>query len=367
MENLKKTPLYDEHKKLGARLGEFAGWEMPFLYEGLQKEALAVRNGAGIFDISHMGKILVSGPDAQTFLQRMITGNILKLENRGVLYTFLCKDNGGIIDDLMVYRLGPKMFLLVVNSANTKKALNHLVFLQNNLQVEVMDKTWVLAMVALQGPLAETCLKKLAGIAATLLPRKRATFDTPMWHGITLIVSRTGYTGEDGFEIISASKYIAHLWRNLTEIGKNILTPCGLGARDILRLEAGLPLYGRELSEDINPIEAGLERFASFRKKSNFIGKLALRHQKKQGPRKKLAGFEILSGRIARQGYHILKEGKIIGWVTSGGLSPTLQKSIGMGFVAAEFAKTEEIVEINIRGQAHQAKITALPFYRKKQ
>lgn len=364
---LKRTPLYEEHLLAGARFGEFAGFAMPLWYggEGIQKEAMAVRKNSGLFDISHMGKFIVFGTDAERFLQRLTTRNILKLKNQRAVYGFFCKENGGIIDDAVIYKLSSFALRLVVNGSNSKKVFDWIQLHSREFSVNIFDETSSLALLALQGPMSEMIIRA-AGLEQEFIPKKPydISYDI-IWRGVPVSVSRTGYTGEDGFEIMVPSQWAKKFWQHLLEAGGNYIHPCGFGARDILRLEAGLPLYGHEISELINPLEAGLERFVSMRKRCNFIGKFALRCQKKQGIRRKLIGFEVPSGRIARQWCPILINGEDAGYVTSGTFSPILQKSIGMGYVGCEFSEIGTGLDIDIRGAVIRAKIVAMPFYKR--
>jgi len=372
LKNLKKTPLYEEHNKLPAHFAEFSGWLMPFWYEGIYKEALAVRTKAGLFDISHMGKIGVWGPDAQEFMEKLCAGNIKKLNEGKTLYTVLCNENGGIIDDLIIYRsehlfLGP-VYLLIANAVNTDKVFSHLKLLQEKgFEVALNDNTLTLAMLALQGPEAKNILKNIPDFPSHLMPEKRNEFRAEEYEETPLIVSRTGYTGEDGFEIIAPNYFAQTLWQKLLRTGKEFgLEPCGLSARNTLRIEAGLPLYGHEIDENINPLEAGLEKFIELEKSDDFIGKSALKSLKEADPKRKLVGFEVQSPRMSRQGYLILKDGKVIGSVTSGVFSPTLKKNIGMGYVIAEFSEIGTDIEIEIIGKKYPAKIVRLPFYKRE-
>jgi aminomethyltransferase len=328
---LKRSPLYEEHRELGANFGEFAGWEMPLSYGKPQEEVMAVRTKAGLFDISHMGRIVIWGADPGVLLQRTITANLERLGLQRSVYTLMSGRDGSIVDDLIIYKVNQLFlgatYILAVNASNTEKVLDHLKsFKQADLVID--DRTMATAMLALQGPGAEEVLKKLANFPTNSIPEKHNDFSIIRWQGISLLISRTGYTGEDGFEIILPADRAATLWQQLQ------IKPIGLIARDILRLEAGLPLYGHEISE-------------------------------KSDPRQKLVGFEVVSGRIARHSYSIMKNGAAIGFVTSGCFSPTLQKSIGMGYVDSEFAQPGQDIEIDIRGTRHRAAITPLPFYRR--
>lgn len=361
---IKKTALYEIHEELGADMVEFAGYLMPLSYESFKTETLATRNTAGLFDISHMGRVCVSGRDAKEFLQKICTNDITKLKSGRVLYTLLCNEKGGTTDDIIVYQgYHTKTYILVINASNFRKDLNWLQGNCSQMEVEISDFTAKQQMIALQGPNAARVIEK-CGVKIKKL-RYFHWKETEIKNGIWAVVSRTGYSGEDGFEIIVSKKDAVKLWRALSEIGKEFgLKPAGLGARDILRLEAGLPLYGHELSEEITPLEAGLERFVCF-DKQDFIGREALLKQRNEGVKKKLIGFEVLSGRIAHQDYLIFKDGHEIGQVASGSPSWILGKSIGTGFVKTDYAIMGNAIEIDINNQKYKAKIIELPFYKK--
>lgn len=360
----KRTPLYEVHKNLGAEMIEFAGFLMPLGYDGIKEEVIATRKTAGLFDISHMGRIVIEGARAKEFLQEVITNDVQKLKPGRALYTLFCQENGGVIDDLILYQgFHPQTFILVINACNFQKDLDWLKRRASQMKIKIEDITEKQPMIALQGP---NSLKIMERAGAKI---KRLRYfrwkSVKILNKIWAIVSRIGYTGEDGFEIIVLSKDVVELWQSLLKIGQEFgLKPAGLAARDTLRLEAGLPLYGHELSEKITPLETGLERFISF-EKGDFIGKEALLKQKKEGVKKKLVGFEVIDGRMARYGYPIFNENEEIGWVTSGTLSPTLSRSLGMGFVNPGYAFPGNIFEIDIRGQRHQAKVVKLPFYKR--
>lgn len=359
---LKRTPLYEIHKELQARMVEFAGFLMPVWYEDALKEHRSVREKAGIFDISHMGRVVISGKDAKKFLQKICTNDIEKLLPNRALYTLLCNESGGVVDDIIVYHLTKNSYLLVVNGACLEKDLAWFKKWRGNFKVEIKDRTDSLSMITIQGPASQKILER-AGLERKLLELKYFGHDFGRLNNLHVRISRTGYTGEDGFEIFVSPKKLTLLWQKLISSGeKEGLTPAGLRARDTLRFETGLPLYGQELTENISPLEAGLERFVKF-DKGNFIGKEALLKQKEAGVPQKLIGFEVISGRIARHEYPIFKKDEKIGWVTSGAVSPTLSKSLGMGLVKPECAIEGTLFEIDIRGQRHEAKVVKLPFY----
>ena len=361
----KKTPLYEAHKELGAKIVEFAGYLMPVWYEGIKEEVAAVRNAAGLFDTSHMGRIVIGGSQAEEFLQKVATNDIQKLKPGRALYTLLCRQTGGVIDDIIIYQsFHPQIFNLVVNASNFQKDLDWLKSHGSEMEIRISDITKNRSMLALQGPQACEILK-IAGLEEDILAMKYFSHDFGCIFNIPIRISRTGYTGEDGFEIFVNSSKAEKLWKKILEAGKEFgLKPCGLGARDILRLEAGLPLYGHELSEEITPLEAGLEKYVSYAKEE-FIGKDSLIRQKAEGLKRKLVGFEVISGRIARPGYPIFSGEQEVGRVASGVDAYTLGKSIGTGFVKIELAIAGTLLEVDIRGQKHQAKIVELPFYKR--
>lgn len=368
---MKRTPLYEVHKGLQAKMVEFAGFLMPVWYEDASKEHRAVREGAGIFDISHMGRVMISGKDARKFLQKLLTNDIEKLWPNKALYTLLCNEKGGVVDDIIIYQLpsfsglsGQNVYLLVVNGACLEKDLAWIKKWRGNFKVEIKNWTESLSMIAIQGPSSQKILER-AGFERKLLELKYFGHDLGHLNKIPVRISRTGYTGEDGFEIFVSPKKLTFLWQKLISCGEpEGLTPAGLRARDTLRFEANLPLYGQELTEDISPLQAGLERFVKL-DKENFIGKETLLRQKETGVPQRLVGFEVTSGRIARHGYSIFKEDEEIGRVTSGAVSPTLSKSLGMGFVKPQYTRRGSLLEIDIRGQRHKAKVVKLPFYRR--
>ena len=364
-ENLKKTPLFEMHLKYGGKIVDFGGWALPVQFSGIIEEHRAVRTAAGLFDVYHMGEIDVKGPAALALVQKLITNDASKLAKNQVLYTPMCYENGTVVDDLLVYRLGDGHFYLVVNAANTDKDyawIREQAKAFDNVLVEnLSDST---AQLALQGPKAEAILQKLTRIDLAgikyywCLPNVEVA-------GSKCLVSRTGYTGEDGFEIYSESEDAPKLWEIILETGdEDGLIPVGLGARDTLRFEARLPLYGHEIDEKTTPIEAGLGIFVKLDKPA-FNGREVLARQKAEGMTKKLAGFEMVDRGIPRAGYPIAKEGREVGYVTTGSFAPTLEKNIGLGFVPLELAKIGEEIEVVIRGKGVKAQIVKTPFYRR--
>jgi aminomethyltransferase len=361
----KRTPLHDEHIRLSAKMVEFAGWEMPIQYTGVMEEHRAVRNAAGIFDVSHMGRFEVTGAGATEYVQHLTTNDMSKLVDGMAQYSLLCNDRGTILDDIIVYRLTKERYLLVVNAINEAKDFN---WCQRHAgaNVTISDVTESEAMIAIQGPRAAKILQGLTDIDLASLPH--FCFRTGTVAGIAnCVLARTGYTGEDGFEIFVPSDSAIPVWRSIMERGKDQgLMPVGLGARDTLRMEMKYSLYEHEISEDINPLEAGLSWVVKLNA-GDFIGRDALLAIKEKGLKRKLVGFQMIDNGIPRQGYHILVDGKPVGVVTSGTMSPSLNKPIGIGFVPADAASAGNKIYIDIRGRARLAEIVKTPFYKRSE
>jgi len=361
---LKKTPLYESHIKLGGKIIEFGQWLLPVQYTGIIEEHEQVRKAAGLFDVSHMGEILVTGPDAAAYIQKLITNDIESAKDGQIVYSPMCYPAGGTVDDLLVYKFSREMYLLIVNANNTNKDYE---WMLENLEgrAEVKNVSDDYAQLAIQGPKAQEILQKIASCPLRELKFFRFT-ECVLLDGIKVIVSRTGYTGEDGFEIYTSPENAVLLWDKLLEAGAgNGLVPVGLGARDTLRLEASLPLYGNELDSDITPLEAGLERFVKLNKEG-FIGREALMNQYHSGVKRKLAGFEMLEKGIPRSRYPVQKDGKNIGHVTSGSFSPSLKKSIGLALIESAYAEEGAELDILIRGRPVRAVCVPVPFCFKK-
>ncbi|WP_100331545.1 glycine cleavage system aminomethyltransferase GcvT [Bacillus xiapuensis] len=365
MGELKQTPLFEVYKEYGAKTIDFGGWELPVQFSSIKEEHEAVRTKAGLFDVSHMGEIAVKGKGALAYLQNMMTNDLSKLVPESAMYTAMCYENGGTVDDLIVYMLEPDDYLLVVNAANTEKDFQWLMqHKEADVQLENVSNQW--AQLALQGPLAEAVLQKLVtqiDLSAIKFFKFRRDAEVA---GVSVLLSRTGYTGEDGFEIYCRSEEAAKLWHEILAAGKEEgVVPCGLGARDTLRFEATLALYGQELSKDITPIEANLG-FAVKTNKGRFIGCEALKQQKEKGPKRKLAGLEMLDRGIPRHGYSVYSEsGEKIGSITTGTQSPTLKKNIGLALIQAEYTAPGTDVLVEIRGKKLTAKIVNTPFYKR--
>jgi aminomethyltransferase len=361
----KKTSIYEEHFRLGARMVPFAGWLMPVQYTSIVEEHQAVRNNVGIFDISHMGQLIVDGAGACEWLNTMLTNNVGKLDVGTGQYTFLLNDRGGIIDDLIVYRIGQREFLLVVNAA---RADEDFAWLRDHLPaagaVLLTNRSAGFGGVAIQGPRIAEFFHALFGNDADLPPRNSlADFS---FDGTTVSVARTGYTGEDGIEVFFRSSDAAKVWNAALERGKPFgIKPCGLGARDTLRLEMCYPLNGSDLSPERNPIEAGLGFFVDLTK-PNFIGRDVLVETKENGPREKLVPFRMKEkGPPPRPHYAVFENGERIGEVTSGTLSPSLNWGVGMAYVSTARAKIGAQIDIEIRGQKFPATIEKKPLYKK--
>jgi aminomethyltransferase len=353
---LKRTPLFETHRRLGAKLVEFGGWEMPIQYTSIIEEHQTVRSSVGIFDVSHMGEIEITGPNALDLVQKLITNDASTLKDYQVLYSPMCYESGGTVDDLLVYKL-PDRFLLVVNAANTEKDFAWAQHNAKGFSATVKNASDDYGQIAIQGPKAEEFLQPFVESSLKDLRYYWATQAQMLSH--TVLLSRTGYTGEDGFEIYAEPKVIVTLWDELVRAGAK---PIGLGARDTLRFEAGMPLYGHELDEKTTPVEAGLG-WTVKEKDSDYNGKKILLAQKRQGTAKKLVGLKMLEPGVPRQGYKIFADGREVGAVTSGMFAPTVNAFLAMGFVSSDILPTA-LIEVEIRGQRKRAQLTKLPFYR---
>lgn len=358
-ENLKKTCLYDSHVAAGAKMSPFAGFMMPIQYTTITDEHNAVRNHVGMFDVSHMGEIFVSGPDAEKFVNHIFTNEIRGFEAGKVLYGMMLHENGGVVDDLLVYReFEPDHFLLVVNAANIDKDYEWIKSQTAGFDVVVVNDSDNWGQIAVQGPEAEKIVTEVLGLKAAAELAFYTYFETK-WNGHRMVVSRTGYTGEDGFELYTTPEDIVNLWQILKDAG---VVMCGLGCRDTLRFEAGLPLYGDELSDTITPVEAGLGMFCKLDKE--FIGRDALVKQKAEGPAKKLVGIELQDKAIPRATYPVeTEDGTRIGVVTTGYHSITLDKSICFAMVDAQYSKLDTQVFIRIRKKVFPGIVIKKRFY----
>jgi aminomethyltransferase len=365
MTELKRTPLFDVYKENGGKTVDFGGWELPVQFSSIKDEHEAVRTKAGLFDVSHMGEVDVKGPDSFKFIQKMVTNDISKINNGGAQYNVMCYENGGTVDDLLVYKKADDHYLLVINASNTDKDYKWLEdHLEGDVQIENISPK--ISQLALQGPVAEKVLQKLA-VDTDLSEIGFFKFKDVDLNGKTALVSRTGYTGEDGFEVYCDNKDAVALWNEILEAGKDEgVIPCGLGARDTLRFEANLPLYGQELSATISPLEAGMGFAVKLKQEADFIGKDALIGQKENGLPRKVVGIEMIDRGIPRHGYPVFVGGKEIGEVTTGTQSPTLKKNIGLALLPSEYAVIDQEVEVEIRGKMLKAKVSATPFYKRE-
>ncbi|MEM3783561.1 MAG: glycine cleavage system aminomethyltransferase GcvT [Candidatus Bathyarchaeia archaeon] len=364
---MRRTQLFEIHSKT-AKMTTFAGFEMPLWYKGIVPEHLAVRNDVGIFDVSHMGRVIITGKDAENFLNHVITNDASTLTPNSALYSVMCNEKGGIIDDFVVSRLEEEKFLLVPNATNREKDYNWLVKNAENFDVKVEDISDKAAMFAVQGPKAE---KTLQNICATDLSKiERFKCASAKLADVDVFLSRTGYTGEDGFEVyiwnapLEKPANAVKVWNAVLEAGKAFgIEPCGLGARDTLRLEAGLCLYGNDIDEGITPLEARLSFVVKFQK-ADFIGKNALLKQKSEGIERRRVGLQMIEHGIPRPSFKVYDEkGEKIGWVTSGTFSPLLKCGIAMAYVQTQQATEGNIVDVEIRGKMVKAKIVPFPLY----
>ncbi len=353
-----RTPLYDWHVKAGARMVEFGGWDMPIQYTTIMDEHATVRTGVGLFDISHMGRLSFGGTDALDLIQHVYTNNAATMKDFQVRYGLVCNEAGGIRDDVLVYRW-PYGYAMVVNASNRPKIVDWLQTHKGARQVEIQDQTPTTAMIAVQGPKAVALCQ---GLFAYNVEELSYYFAMPtQYQGKPCVVSRTGYTGEDGVEAIVSAGQAVTLWEELVRRGAQ---PCGLGARDTLRLEAAMPLYGHELGEESDPLQAGLGWAVKF-DKGDFIGKAALLKRREDKTLPVRVGLELEGKRIAREGAAVHHEGVAVGTVTSGTFAPTLNKALAMAYVAPARAAVGTALQVDVRGKAEVARVVPLPFYRR--
>lgn len=365
---LRKTPLNEAHRSLGGKMVDFGGWDMPVQYPaGVLEEHLRCRTASGLFDVSHMGEIWVIGPDAIPFVNRLTTNDVTKLIDGQAHYSALTNEKGGVIDDLLVYRFAEEKLLLVVNAATTDKDWDWIVSQKDDSdRVDLSNVSHDYCQIAVQGPDATVILQKLTD--TELAPIKYYHFTTGKVDGVDAIISRTGYTGEDGFEIYAAPEFAERLWNKLLETGRfgetDGILPCGLAARNTLRLEAAMSLYGHELSDDINTYEANLGWITKL-DKGYFTGCTELKKIKENGVAKKLVGFEMTEPGIARDGFDVYIDDQKAGIVTSGSPAPFIKKNIGLAFVPPQFANSGQEIKIDIRGKRVAALIVSTPFYKR--
>ncbi|WP_413454851.1 glycine cleavage system aminomethyltransferase GcvT [Glutamicibacter sp. FR1] len=364
---LKHTALHAQHEALGANFTDFGGWDMPLKYGSELAEHKAVRCTAGLFDLSHMGEVYLTGPEAGVALNTALAGNLSIMKVGKAKYSLILNAEGKIIDDLIVYRLEEEKFLVVPNAGNAPVVAAELAARAADFDVVVDDASGRQSLIAVQGPNAEAIVSKLASDEATAQAVAELKYYAAVklvLGGIDVLLARTGYTGEDGFELIIENEDAAALWEKTVEAGKDHeLVPCGLAARDSLRLEAGMPLYGNELSLERTPFDAGFGPVVSFKKEENFVGREALEALRGTTPPRKLVGLKGLGKRAGRGGYAIVKDGAVIGEITSGQPSPTLGYPVALGYVDAEFAGTGTELEVDLRGKTLPFVVVELPFY----
>ena len=356
MEN-KRTCLYDKHVSLGALISPFGGFDMPIQYSDIISEHNAVRNACGVFDVSHMGEVTVTGPDAERYVNHIFTNDVTGMPAGKILYGMMLYEDGGTVDDLLVYKMGENNFFIVINAANIDKDWAWMTQHADGFDIDLRHVSDAYGQLAVQGPDSQQVMEEVLG-----LPCAELTFYTVKTIGET-IVSRTGYTGEDGFEIYDTEENIRAMWDKLIASGR--CTPCGLGCRDTLRFEAGLPLYGDELTAEISPVMAGLSMFCKLTK-DNFIGKEALVKQKADGVAQKIVGIELADKAIPRHGYSVLKDGEKIGEVTTGYHTITTDRSVCMALIDSRYAALDTEVDIQIRKKVFAGKVVKKKFYEKR-
>ena len=362
--SLQHSPLEDVHRRLGARLIEFGGWLMPVQYSSILEEHRAVRERAGLFDLSHMGELFVDGAAAGDALAHALVSDPRKLATGRAHYSMICAPDGGVIDDLIVYRVAEERFLVVANASNAQVVSDALAERLEGFKAILDDRSLATALIAVQGPRAAGILRRLTDLDLDGLKYYAIAEGTVA--GIPAFVARTGYTGEDGFEVLVETPRAGELWDHLAEAGRaDEMVPCGLGARDTLRLEAGMPLYGNELDRSTNPYEAGLGRVVKLEKPGDFVGRAALEKVARDGPVRRLVGLVVRGRGIARHGHAVFSGDRRTGEVTSGTHSPTLGLPIAMAYVAPGDAAPGTIVGVEIREQLVEAEVVSLPFYRR--
>lgn len=358
-EEIKVTCLHDRHVGLGAQMSPFAGYDMPIQYRGIAEEHNAVRNAVGVFDVSHMGEVRVKGPDAERFVNHIFVNDVTGAPAGQIFYGMMCYENGGTVDDLLVYKVSDNEFFLVINAANIDKDVEWIMRNSEGFDVEIEDESPYYGEIAVQGPGAEEAVERILGLPVR---------DIPFYNFVTLraddediIVSRTGYTGEDGFEIYGSHEFTQRVWDKLMEGG---VEPCGLGCRDTLRFEVGLPLYGDELSADITPLEASLSMFVKL-DKPEFIGREALARQKAEGVSRRIVGLELEGSAIPRHGYPVEVDGRQVGEITTGYRSISTGRSVAMAMIDKPYDKLGTEVEVRIRRKTFPAKVVKKRFYDK--
>ncbi len=358
---MKKTILYDSHLKLNAKMVDFAGFMMPVVYTSIKEEHFYVREKAGMFDVSHMGEFYVKGKEAEKFVDNIFTNDVLTQKDNQVLYGMMCYPNGGVVDDLLVYKINRESFIMIVNASNIDKDFEWAT--KNNIfDCTLTNESDKISEVALQGPLAEEILNTLTDYDLTTLPF--FTFQYIKVNGKDVLVSRTGYTGEDGFEIYGDHDVIAKIWDEILEAGKDNVMACGLGCRDTLRFEVALPLYGNELGKDITPIEAGLS-FAVKLNAGDFIGKDVLVKQKLEKTKRRIVGLSLLDKGIIRHGYEVYHEDLLVGFVTTGYKSPSTGETVAMAMIDRPYDKLKTELTVSVRGKMKKVVVRNKKFYQK--
>lgn len=364
MTTLKRTPLFEVYSQYGAKTIDFGGWDLPVQFSSIKEEHEAVRTKAGLFDVSHMGEIEVKGKDSLSYLQKMMTNDVSILQTGGAQYTAMCYETGGTVDDLLIYKKSDENYLLVVNAANIEKDYEWLAqhVFGDVVLINISDEV---AQLAIQGPLAETILQKLTSTDLSEIKFFKFKENVKI-NGADTLVSRTGYTGEDGFEIYCKAADAVELWQAILKAGQDEgILPCGLGARDTLRFEANLPLYGQELSKDITPLEAGIGFAVKVNKEADFFGKEVLKKQKEEGLSRKLVGIEMIDKGIPRHGYEVFVGENQIGIVTTGTQSPSSKRNIGLALLNIEYTELGTEVEVQVRKKRLKAIVVATPFYKR--
>ena len=359
--NLKTTPLLDLHKELGAKLVPFAGWNMPIQFAGVLSEHTCVRERVGLFDVSHMGEIEVKGKDAKKFLQFLLSNNVEKMFDGSILYSLMCYETGGVVDDLLAYRFSENHYFLCVNASNSDKDYDWIARHASSFNVNIKNISSETSQLALQGPDAKNVLQSLCDISLDDL--SYYNFRKGMVNNVESLISRTGYTGEDGFELYLSPEKVSEVFRSLMEQGRSYgIQPIGLGARDTLRIEMGYPLYGNEIDNNPTPLDAGLGWVIKF-DKGEFLGRGSLLKQKEQGsPRRKLVGLKLLTRGVPRAHYQVFKNGESVGEVTSGTFSPTLNTGVGLCYVSSEYSDIGNHLDVKIRDQLVATEVIQLPF-----
>jgi glycine cleavage system T protein len=358
---IKRTALYDAHVASGGKMVEFAGFMMPIQYKGIVAEHNAVRESSGMFDVSHMGEIEIAGKDAMKTVQRYTTNDISTMNIGEVKYSPMCNENGGVVDDLLVYKMEDDNYILVVNASNIEK--DYKFMYDNNIyDAKITNLSDTISQIAIQGPKSEEIIKKVIG---KNLPEKYYTFTLVDIDGNNCILSRTGYTGEDGFEVYCPNKIVVKIWNELIEAGGEDIMPCGLGCRDTLRFEASMPLYGHEMTEEITPVEAALKFFIKIEEGNDFIGRSVIEKQIEEGITRRRCGIEILDRGIAREGAEIYYGDKKVGFVTSGTKTLTVGKTMAMALVERPYNKRDTELTILVRDKKLSSKVVNMPFYKR--